>query len=268
MPLQGARLIERRLQEFKALEKVSLIPYITAFDPKGKTTLDFLRYLADAEPACIELGFPFSDPVADGPTIQKAMVRALKNRPTFEDYLELVSTFKKEFPQIPLLCMTYYNILYRFGLERTFVEALKVRLDGFIIPDLPMEEAGPLLKTGRGKGLAVVFLAAPTSTEERIKKMAKLSRGFLYYVSLTGITGARSTLPEDLAQRLKRVRSFLKIPLAVGFGISRAEHVRMLRPYCEALVVGSALVNLIEKEGKKAGPSLKKFLLNLKDETS
>lgn len=264
----GAKLIEKRIKSFNKRGKIALIPYITAFDPDKSATFEFLKYIAEAEPACIELGFPFSDPVADGPTIQKAVVRALKNNPSFEEYLELVSQFKKSFPDIPIVCMTYYNIIYRYGLERTISEAFTSGLDGFIIPDLPMEEAGPWLRINKGRGLGTIFLAAPTSGLERIKKMARLSKGFLYYVSLTGITGARDKLPEDLTLRLKNIRSLIKIPLAVGFGISRQEHVKMLSPYADALIVGSALVSIIEKEGKKAGPALKEFLLTLKNANS
>lgn len=268
MNFSPARHIEKRIKDFKNSHKVALIPYITAFDPDKKATLEFLKYIGETEPVCIELGFPFSDPVADGPTIQKAVVRALKNNPTFEEYLELVSQFKRQFPKIPLVCMTYYNIIFRFGLERAVHEALESGLDGFIIPDLPVEEASPWLKANKGKGLATIFLAAPTSSLERIKKMARLSRGFLYYVSLTGITGARDRLPEDLTSRLEKIRGLIEIPLAVGFGISKPEHVKSLSLYADAIVVGSALVSIIEKEGKKAGPHLKNFLHFLKNESS
>ena len=260
-----ARYVERRIRSFKKKEEVALIPYITAFDPDKESTFEFLKYIADTNPACIELGFPFSDPVADGPTIQKAVVRALKNKPTFEEYLSLVFRFKEAYPEIPILCMTYYNIIYRFGHEKAVSEAKASGLDGFIIPDLPVEEAGPWLRANKGKGLATIFLSAPTSSLERIKKIAQVSKGFLYYVSLTGITGARDKLPEDLVERLKHIKAVIKIPLAVGFGISRREHVEALLPYADALVVGSALVSIVEKEGKKAGPQLKKFLLALKN---
>lgn len=260
----GAKLIENKIRTFNEEDKVAIIPYITAFDPERKSTLEFIKYLADAEPACIELGFPFSDPVADGPTIQKAVVRALKNRPTFEEYLELVSEFKSLFPEVPVVCMTYYNIIYRYGLERSVADALASRLDGFIIPDLPMEEAGPWLRVNKNKGLATIFLSAPTSGEDRIKKMSRLSTGFLYYVSLTGITGARDKLPEDLTFRLQKIKDLIKIPLAVGFGISKPEHVRLLKGYADAFIVGSALVTIIEREGKRAGKPLKNFLISLK----
>ncbi|MCS7150057.1 MAG: tryptophan synthase subunit alpha [Caldimicrobium sp.] len=266
--MPGAKHIEERIRDFGKRGKVAIIPYITAFDPHRRATLEFLKYIAEAEPVLIELGFPFSDPIADGPTIQKAIVRALENRPTFEDYLQLVLSFKELFREIPLVCMTYYNILYRFGLERVVREAKKAGLDGFIIPDLPIEEADPWLKVNARSGLATVFLIAPTSTDDRVAKIARLSSGFLYYVSLTGITGAREVLPEGLDARLKVLKNLSSIPLAVGFGISKPDHVTLLKPHCDALVIGSALVQIIEREGPSAGPSLYKFLLSLKHESS
>ncbi|MFN4132487.1 MAG: tryptophan synthase subunit alpha, partial [Caldimicrobium sp.] len=265
--MQGVKLIEKAFLNFKQKNKTALIPYITAFDPDKGATLDFLNYLAEAEPVCIELGFPFSDPIADGPTIQKAMVRALKNKPTFEEYLNIVHQFRIKYPQIPVICMTYYNILYKYGLEKCIKDAMEAQLDGFIIPDLPMEEASPWLKLTKNKEIATIFLAAPTSDETRIKKIAKLTKGFLYYVSLTGITGVRETLPEDLKDRLSFVRTLVKKPLAVGFGISKPEHVSSLRPYADAMVVGSALVKIIEEKGVKAGKELYKFLKDLKHES-
>lgn len=255
-----AKHIENRIKTLKAENQVALIPYITAFDPSRRATLEFLKHIADTNPAVIELGFPFSDPIADGPTIQKAMVRALANNPSFEDYLELVATFKEEFPDTPIVCMTYYNIIYRFGLERAVKFSIDAFLDGFIIPDLPPEEASDWLKVTRNSGLATIFLGAPTSSLDRIKTLSRLSRGFFYYVSLTGITGMRDTLPEDLVSRLKEISQAVNIPLAVGFGISKREHVSLLRPYVDAVVVGSALVNIIEREGEKAGSTLRDFI--------
>lgn len=264
----GATHIENRIRAFKREERIPIIPYITAFDPDKEATLEHLKYLAEANPAVIELGFPFSDPVADGPTIQKAMVRAIAQNPTVEEYLEIVSQFKSLYPHIPLVCMTYYNIVFRRGLKTMVEEAVRAGLDGFIIPDLPLEEASSWLKANRGYNLATIFLGAPTSSLERIRKIASASTGFFYYVSLTGITGARTKLPEDLVERLKAIRSLIKRPLAVGFGISRPEHVAMLKPHCDAIVVGSALVQIIEKEGKKAGPKLRDFLNKLTYEGS
>lgn len=260
--MNRSEYIKRRIITLKK-EQVPLIPYITAFDPSRKATAEFLKYIADTNPAVIELGFPFSDPIADGPTIQKAMVRALRNNPDFETYLELVANFKEHFPHIPVVCMTYYNIIYRFGLERAVKLSYEASLDGFILPDLPPEEARDWLKVARQKGLATIFLGAPTSPIQRIKTLAGLSKGFFYYVSLTGITGMREHLPEDLVSRLKEISQVINIPLAVGFGISKKEHISLLKPHSDAIVVGSALVNIIEKEGDKAGPFLRSFIQEL-----
>ncbi|MDM7202848.1 MAG: tryptophan synthase subunit alpha [Thermodesulfobacteriaceae bacterium] len=263
----GEELIKKRFKLFKKENKIAIIPYITAFDPHKRSTIEFLKYIAEAEPLCIELGFPFSDPVADGPIIQKAMVRALKNSPTLEEYFELISYFKSLYPQIPLLCMTYYNIIYRYGLINCVNAAISAKLDGFIIPDLPLEEAKPWLNCTKKTSLATVFLAAPTSSESRIKKLSKLTRGFLYYVSLTGVTGIREILPSDLKERLIFLKSLVKKPIAVGFGISKPEQVKALSPFVDALVVGSALVKIIEDKKEKAGKDLLNFLNTLKNES-
>jgi len=261
---KGARLIETLIKEKKEKGEVPFIPYITCWDPDLETTEAILWELAEVEPACIELGFPFSDPVADGPTIQKAVVRALKNNPTFDAFFEFIKKLNQKNYPIPLVCMTYYNIIYRFGLENTVKAALDSGLSGFIIADLPIEEASPWLKANKGKGLATIFLVAPTSSEERIKKIAKVSSGFLYYISLTGVTGEREKLPEDVISRLKLVKELSSIPVAVGFGVSKKEHVEMLSPYADAIIIGSAIVKIVEEKGKKSPSEIKKFLKALK----
>jgi len=263
--LKGKEKIKQAILSQKAKGEVPLIPYITAFDPDVDTTKRILLEMAEVEPSCVELGFPFSDPVADGPTIQKAMVRALKNAPTLDDYFELVAEVKSQGFQSPILLMTYYNILYRYGLNRVVERALSYGVDGFIVPDLPLEEIAPFKRELKGTGLALVLLCAPTTPEDRIKRIANSTTGFLYYVSLTGITGVRERLPEDIAQRLTLVKKFSRQPVAVGFGISKPEHVRLLSPYADALVVGSALVRLIEEDPKSAPKAIKNLLLSLKN---
>ncbi len=258
-----ALLLERRIKHLKASGQVPLIPYITCWDPDLETTEKILWEISEENPACIELGFPFSDPVADGPTIQKAVVRALKNKPTLEKFFEFVSSLQQRGFSVPILCMTYYNILYRYGLERVVRDSLESGLAGFIIPDLPVEEAGSWLSGTRGSGLATVFLVTPTSSEARIKRISRVSRGFLYYVSVTGITGARDRLPEDLTQRLEFVRRLSRIPVAVGFGISSPEHIKLLLPHADALVVGSALVKIVEKEGRNSPKKVREFVKRL-----
>ncbi|MBO8143977.1 MAG: tryptophan synthase subunit alpha [Thermodesulfobacterium sp.] len=261
--MKGAKHIQKLIKGLKRKGEIPLIPYLTCWDPDLETTEAILWELAEIEPACIELGFPFSDPVADGPTIQKAVVRALKHRPSFEEFFEFVGKLNHKGYPIPLVCMTYYNIIYRFGLENTVEEALKTGLSGFIIADLPIDEAGPWLEVNKGKGLATIFLATPTSSEERIKKIAKVCSGFIYYVSLTGVTGARDKLPEDVINRLELVKKLSSVPVGVGFGVSKKEHVKMLAPYADAIIIGSAIVKIVEKKGKKAPKEIKKFLQSL-----
>lgn len=259
-----AKLIETHIKKRKEKGDIPIIPYITCWDPDLKTTEAILWEIAETEPACIELGFPFSDPVADGPTIQKAVVRALKNKPTFETFFEFIKKLNQKGYPIPLVCMTYYNIVHRFGLENTVEKALDSGLSGFIIADLPIEEAKPWLKANKGKGLATIFLAAPTSSEKRIKRIAKNSSGFIYYVSLTGVTGERERLPEDIIERLKLVKKLSPIPVAVGFGVSKKEHVAMLSPHVDAIIIGSAIVKIVEEKGKQAPKEIKRFLKALK----
>ncbi len=261
---KGAKQIENLIKSIKKKALPPLIPYITCWDPDLDTTSAILWELAEIEPACIELGFPFSDPVADGPTIQKAIVRALQHNPTFEEFFEFIEKLNSQNYPVPIVCMTYYNILYRFGLEKTVKYAIDSGLSGFIIPDLPIEEANPWLKVNKGKGLATIFLVAPTSSEERIKKIAKVCSGFLYYISLTGVTGVREKLPEDIIQRLILVKNFSPVPVGVGFGVSKKEHINMLSPYVDAIIIGSAIVKIIEEKGKNAPQEIKKFLNSLK----
>ncbi len=261
---KGAKAIEKLIRVKKEKGEVPFIPYITCWDPDLETTEAILWELAEVEPACIELGFPFSDPVADGPTIQKAVVRALKNKPSFDAFFEFIEKLNQKGYSVPLVCMTYYNIVYRYGLENTVKSALDSGLSGFIIADLPIEEARPWLKVNKGKGLATIFLSAPTSSEERIKKIARCSSGFLYYVSLTGVTGARDKLPEDVVVRLELVKKLSSVPVGVGFGVSKKEHVEMLSPYADAIIIGSAIVKIVEEKGKKAPNEIKRFLQALK----
>jgi len=264
MRQSSAKLIEKRIREIKQSEKIAFIPYITCWDPDLETTEKILWELSKENPACIELGFPFSDPVADGPTIQKAIIRALKHKPSLSDFFSFVSYLKKKNFPVPILCMTYYNIIYRYNPEKAVEDALTHGVDGFIIPDLPIEEAKPWLTITRNSGLATVFLATPASPDERIKKIAKVSKGFLYYVSVTGITGERKNLPSELVDRLKRVKQLVKIPIGVGFGISSPSHVKLLAPYTDAVIIGSALVKLVENYGKEAPIKIKEFIQTLK----
>ena len=256
--------IDQVFKRLKAKGEKALIPFITAGDPDLATTKALALEMADKGADLLELGIPFSDPLADGPTIQAASNRAVQGGIHLKEVLELAGEIRRE-TEIPLILMGYYNPILQYGLERTAREAADQGVDGFIIPDLPPEEAGPWRVAAAKAGVATIFLAAPTSGAERIKHMARLTRGFLYYVSVTGITGARTELPSDLVAALKEVRSLVKCPLAVGFGISTPEQVRWLAPYVDGIVVGSAIVQRVAKlKGQELIKEVVEFVASLK----
>jgi tryptophan synthase alpha chain len=238
--------IDRVFKQLKAKGEKALIPFITAGDPDLATTRTLALEMAARGADILELGVPFSDPLADGPTIQAASLRAVQAGVHLEDVLNLAGDLRTQ-TQIPIVLMGYYNPMLQYGLERTAATAAAKGVDGFIIPDLPQEEAGPWRAEALKANIATIFLAAPTSGSERIKHLGRLTKGFLYYVSVTGITGARTELPTDLAVSLKEVRSLVKCPLAVGFGISTPEQVAGLAPYVDGIVVGSAIVQKVAK---------------------
>ncbi len=236
--------IDRVFQRLKARGEKALIPFITAGDPDLATSRRLALEIASRGADLLELGIPFSDPLADGPTIQASSNRALRHNVHLEDVLKVAGKLRAD-TEIPLVLMGYYNPILQYGLERTAQEAARQGVCGFIIPDLPLEEAGAWRGAALKAGLAPIFLAAPTSGPDRIKKLGQLTRGFLYYVSLTGITGARTALPPELVQELEQVRRLVKCPVAVGFGISTPQQVRELSPYVDGVVVGSAIVQKV-----------------------
>ena len=194
----------------------------------------------------IELGVPFSDPMADGPTIQRASQRALEHGITLDDCFGTVRRLRRGGVDAPLLFLSYYNPVLTFGLERFAAAAGEAGLDGLIVPDLPPEESDALVRALEPVGVDPIFLVAPTSTEGRLRAVAARARGFVYCVSLTGVTGARDTLPETLPDYLARVRRTTQLPLAVGFGISRPEHVAALRGHADAAIVASRIIDIME----------------------
>jgi tryptophan synthase alpha chain len=250
--------IDETFRRLKKRGEKALIPFITAGDPDLTTTKALALEMAKRGADLLELGIPFSDPLADGPTIQAASNRALKAGVHLQAVLEVAGQIRQE-TEIPLVLMGYYNPILQYGLERTASEAKRLGVDGFIIPDLPLEEAGPWRKVAVAAGLAPIYLAAPTSGAARIKKAGHLTRGFLYYVSVTGITGARQALPADLVAALQEVRDLVPCPLAVGFGISTPEQVQGLAPFVDGVVVGSAIV---QRVAKLKGPELIKEVGN------
>lgn len=238
--------IARRFRELAEAGEMGLVAYITAGDPSLEATEKIVVAAAEAGADVIELGVPFSDPVADGPTIQRASDRALRGGTTLAGVLDLVRRLRAH-SEVPLVIFSYFNPILQMGLEKFAETAAAAGADGVLVTDLTPEEASDYRATMRAHGLDTIFLAAPTSTDARLEKIAEFSSGFLYLISRTGVTGAREALPEELPALARRVRRFTKLPLAVGFGISQPAHVAVLGGIADAAVVGSALVAEIEK---------------------
>src|SRR5215475_3985325 len=230
--------------------KPSLVAYLTCGDPDLRTSLEVALAVIDAGAEVIELGVPFSDPVADGPVIQRASERALKQRVSLEQVLKLAKEIRKE-SDAGLIVFSYLNPILRMGLQQFVDQAADAGVDGALITDLPVEEGDEYLKLMRKLKLATVFLAAPTSTDERLKRIAEASSGFVYAISRTGITGARRDLTEDAQKLVKRLRKFTDLPIAVGFGIASAEHFAGVGKFADAGVVGSAILQTIEQNPGK-----------------
>ena len=245
----------QRLDETFAKLKIegrkALITFITAGDPDLEATPDLVETLAAAGADIVELGVPFSDPLADGPTIQAASLRALAQGTTLKKIIVMVKEIRRR-TDIPLVLMSYYNPVYRYGLKKLVADAAEAGVDGLIVPDLPLEESEELRRLAAGK-LAIIPLAAPTTPDLRLAKIVAAGRGFLYYVTVTGITGTRTSLPKELAQSLDRVKKIAgELPLAAGFGISTPEQARTVGAHADAIIVGSALVEIVAQHGALA----------------
>jgi tryptophan synthase alpha chain len=242
--------IETRIRSaFEALRncgELGIVAYITAGDPSVEATLKFVLALAEAGADVIELGVPFSDPLADGPTIQRASERALKSGTTLSRVIDLVRRIRLS-SQVPLVLFSYYNPILQMGLEKFASAAANAGADGVLATDLTPEESEDYRRILAACHLDTIFLGAPTSTDERLAKIAGCSSGFLYLISRTGVTGAKDALPDDLPALIRRTRSVTQLPIAVGFGISLPGHVSILGGLADAAVVGSALVSEIEK---------------------
>ncbi|MGH9682833.1 MAG: tryptophan synthase subunit alpha [Candidatus Acidiferrales bacterium] len=247
-PMESAALAGRITKRFESLARageLGLIAYITAGDPSLAATEKIALAAAEAGADIIELGVPFSDPVADGPTIQRASERALRNGATLAGVLGLVRQIRAQ-SEVPIVIFSYFNPILQMGLKEFAAQADLAGADGVLVTDLTPEEAGEYRAAMRSHGLDTIFLAAPTSTDARLEIIARSSSGFLYVVSRTGVTGAREALPEGLPELVRRARKFTKLPIAVGFGISLPTHVTVLGGIADAAVVGSALVSEIE----------------------
>src|SRR6202047_4942889 len=238
--------ISKRFAELRASGEMGIVAYITAGDPSLDATLEFVLALAEAGTDVIELGVPFSDTLADGPTIQRASERALKSGTTLAGVIELVRRIRQS-SQVPLVLFSYYNPILQMGLETFARAANEAGADGVLITDLTPEESDDYRSILAAHNLDTIFLGAPTSTDERLAKIAAVSSGFLYLISRTGVTGAKDALPDDLPALLRRARKVTQLPIAVGFGISLPGHVSVLGGLADAAVVGSALVSESEK---------------------
>lgn len=255
MPAEAAitTRISRRFAELKSRGEMGIIAYITAGDPSLRASLKLVVALADAGADVIELGVPFSDPLADGPTIQRASERALKAGTTLSGVLDLVRKLrqsKSAAAEVPIVLFSYYNPIFQMGLEKFAGAASQAGVDGVLATDLTPEEAADYRLKLQAHGLDTIFLGAPTSTDERLAKIASASSGFLYLISRTGVTGAKDSLPDDLPSLLRRTRAVTQLPIAVGFGISQPGHVSVLGGLADAAVIGSALVSEIESVTK------------------
>jgi tryptophan synthase alpha chain len=238
-------------QTFERLRKIherALIPYVTAGDPNLDMTKTLVREMVRRGGDLIEIGVPFSDPLADGPIIQRASQRALQEGTTLRKILHMVGELRREV-DVPLVLLTYYNPVFRYGEEAFVADALDAGVDGIIVPDLPPEEAQTLIDLTAETALDMIFLAAPTSTSARLALISEASQGFIYYVSRLGTTGVRDQLSEDLRLMLENVRASTSKPITVGFGVSTPEHVRLVAELADGVVVASAILKLMEDLG-------------------
>lgn len=250
--------IEKKFRDLRKLKKKAFIAYITAGDPSLSITKKIVLALEDSGADIIELGIPFSDPLADGPTIQAASHRALLKGVNLKKIFSLVAELRRK-TKIPIVFMTYYNPVLRYGIQDFVANCKKIGVDGVIVPDLPFEEAGDLIKLSKAYGIATIFLAAPTSTRDRISNIVKKSSGFIYYVSLTGVTGARVKLPPEVTSNVRVIKSMTNKPVVVGFGISTPGQVRKVSMVADGVIVGSAIVKIVGNNQRHAKALLSKI---------
>lgn len=262
--------IEKEFEQLKSENRGGFVPFIVAGDPNLETTKELILLLAENGASVIELGVPFSDPVADGVTIQASAERALKNPISVKNILEIVAGVRKKGCETPLILFSYFNPILQFGLKNFAVEASKSGVDGILITDLVPEEAEEFRAILAAENLALIMLAAPTSSDERLEKICERAGGFVYAVSRAGVTGARKDSSSDAENLVKRLRKYTDLPIAVGFGISNAEQIREVCRYADAAVIGSAIVSEIESsiESQNEVERVRAFLERLSIENS
>ena len=238
--------IDKIFNKLKKANRKAFIPYIMAGDPSLEKTKETVLMLERCGADIIELGVPFTDPLADGPTIQRAAERALKTGATLGKVLRCTAELRKT-TSIPIVLMTYYNPVFKYGEERFVKDAVDSGVNGIIVPDLPPDEAGGIVGLARKAGLAVIFLLAPTSTEDRIRKVAGASTGFIYYVSITGTTGSRLSIDGSLSEAIKDIRHVTDKAIAVGFGVSNPDEAKAVAGIADGVIIGSAIVKKLHE---------------------
>ena len=257
--------IDKKFQKLRDRGASAFMPYLCAGDPTPELTAKLLLTLEGAGADLIELGVPFSDPIADGPTIQRASERALTHSISLQQILEMVASVRPQ-TDIPIALMSYYNPIFRMGEEAFCKAAQAAGVDGLIVPDLPPEQAQPLLEVAPQYNLATIFLVAPTSPPERMQLIASVSTGFIYCVSVTGVTGARAMLSDEVAPMITELRKHTDKPISVGFGVSTPEQATQVSQIADGVIVGSAIINVVEgnmDNGAKLLTAVKQFASDL-----
>ena len=242
--------------------KKAFVAFLTAGDPDFETSVKNFKAVAAAGADLIEVGIPFSDPIAEGPVIQEADIRALSAGMTTDRVFELVKEVRKEV-KIPMVFMTYANPVYHYGLDRFFAKTAEVGIDGIIIPDAPFEESNEFSSVAEKYGVDVISMIAPTS-EDRIREIASTAKGFIYVVSSLGVTGVRSEITTDLSGILSAIKEVTDVPAAIGFGISTPEQARKMSAYADGVIVGSAMVRIVAEKGKAAPEALAEYVKSMK----
>jgi tryptophan synthase alpha chain len=243
--------IDQLFKTLRSTGRKALMPFITAGDPDLDFTAAVLKKLVEVGCSICELGIPYSDPIADGPVIQASYTRALGKHVKLAEILWMLKTFAPNLPA-PVVTMVSYAIVFRHGLERYVADAKASGVAGAIVPDLPVEEAEMLAKICHREDFSLIQLVTPTTPPDRAKRIAEQTTGFIYYVSVAGITGERTTLPQNIVENVSRLREQTALPICIGFGISRPEHVKLLAPVADGLIVGSALVRHMAEVGPKS----------------
>ena len=242
--------IAKTFAALRSRGEAAFVPFLTFGDPEPAASLELLRALDRSGADLIELGIPFSDPMADGPVLQRAAERALRGGATLRAALDTVAAFRRD-SQTPVVLFGYYNPFFRYGVGRLAADAREAGADGFLCVDLPPEESADLDRAAKHEGLDLIYLLAPTSTPARFRRVLSRARGFVYFVAVTGVTGVRATLPENLERLVATVRAETDLPIGVGFGISTPEQAARVATFADAVIVGSAISRVIEESGRE-----------------